>query len=393
MLALGGFMAFEPKKIAVNNSGGYVPGLNAVLLGVVRAAANLGWEVVGIRDGFDGLLFPERYKGGGLVKLSTESVEMVSASSAPLLGTASCSDPFHVRTINADNQIEEVDRSDELLVKLQECKIAAVVSVAGIQPLSILFKLQRKGLNIVCVPASVENDVAVTQLSFGFNSTLSCAVELLENARNAAQSSHKVGVVEVLGEHTGWLALQAGIAVGADAILIPEFLYETEKVAAKLLQRTDSGHSSGLVIVSEGAQPSKEPEEESASIHRGSMRASLAPLATGANSPHVIHRQGLTAETVALEIQRLTDLQTYPLALGQLVKGGRPTAVDRQLGAGYGAAAVRAVQEEQSGVLVSFQPPDLKFVPLAGAINKIRTVPASSLFVKTARSLGILLGD
>lgn len=391
--SFGAVVTSKSTKIAVNNSGGYVPGLNAVLLGVVRAAANLGWEVIGIRDGFDGLLFPDRYKDGGLVKLSLDFIETLSASGAPLLGTASCSDPFHVRTVNEHNLIEEVDGSDELLCKIQGQKIAAVISVVGIQPLSILFKLHRKGLNSVCVPASVENDVAVTQLSFGFNSTLSCAVELLENARHAAQSSRKVGIVEVLGEHTGWLALQAGIAVGADVILIPEIPYDVERIAAKLLRSSDSGQSYGLVVVSEGAQPRPGPEEETASIHRGSIRASLAPLATGAKSAHVINRQGLTAETVALSLQRLTSHETYPLVLGQLVKGGAPTAVDRQLGIGYGAAAVRAIQEKQSGVLVSFQPPDLKSVPLVEAINKIRTVPVDSLFIHTARSLGISLGD
>jgi len=350
------------------------------------------WQVVGIRDGFDGLLFPDRYKDGGLLTLSQAFLETVSASAAPLLGTASCSDPFHVRTIDAENQIEELDCSDELLNKIHEQNIAAVISVVGMQPLSILFKLQRKGLNSVCVPASVENDVAVTQLSFGSNSTLSCAVELLENARHAAQSSRRVGVVEVLGEHTGWLALQAGIAVGADAILIPEIPFDVQKVSAKLLKRSDAGRY-GLVVVSEGARARQGNEQETAAVHRGSLKASLAPLATGVKSAHVINRQGLTAETVALEIQHLTDLKTYPLALGQLVKGGQPSAVDRQLGIGYGAAAVRAVQEERSGVVVSFQPPDLKFVPLAEAINKIRTVPLDSLFVQTARSLGISLGD
>lgn len=369
-----------------------MPGLNAVSLGVVRAAANLGWEVVSIRDGFDGLLFPDRYEDGGLVDLFPDSLECVSASGTPLLGTARCSDPFHVRTLNSEDQIEELDRSDELLSKIHEQNIATVISVVGMQALSILFKLQRKGLNCICVPASIENDVAVTQLSFGFNSTLSCAVQLLENARHAAQSSRKVGVAEVLGEHTGWLALQAGIAVGADAILIPEIPYDLEKVAAKLLRRSDTGHF-GLVVVSEGARARQEIELKNPEVKRGSVKASLAPLATGPQSTSVINRQGLTAETVSFEIQRLTGLQTYPLALGQLVKGGQPSAVDLQLGIGYGAAAVRAVQEERSDVVVSFQPPDLKFVPLAEAINKIRTVPANSLFIQTARSLGIALGD
>lgn len=381
------------QRIAINNTCGYVPGLNSVLLGALRAAANLGWEVVGIRDGFDGLLFPERYGEGGVAKLSLDWAEWVSASGTPILGSASCSDPFHVRIINAENQVEEVDRSDDLLERICEQKIDAVISIAGMQPLSILLKLGRKGLNSICVPVSVENHVATTQLSFGFNSTLSCVVELLENARRAAQSSHKIGVVEILGEHTGWLALQSGIATGADAVLIPEIPYDLGKVARKLRDLLAAGRQHALVVVAEGARPSNHSRGEAVAAAANPLKASLAPLASGMRSSHVIEQSGCVAETVALELQRLVDHQTYPLALGQLIKGGVLTAVDRQLGIAYGAAAVRAIGEQQNGVLVSFQPPEVKFIPLAEAINKIRTVPANSVFIETARSLGICLGD
>jgi len=297
-----------------------------------------------------------------------------------------------VRTINSENQVEEMDRSDDLLRKISDLGIRAVISVVGLRPLSVLFRLHRKGLNSVCVPASVENDVAATDLSFGFNTTLSASVNLLDSARNAAQSSRKFGVVEVLGEHTGWLALQSAIAVGAEAVLLPEIPYDIRKIAAKLSEKLKSGQSYGLVIVSEGAQPLAKAQAATA-VAQQSLRASLSPLATGAQGGHVIHRSGEAAESVALELQRLTNHQTYPLVFGQLVKGGAPSAVDRQLGMGYGAAAVRAIAEKQDGVMVSFHPPDLKFVPLSEAINKVRTVPPNSLFLQTARSLGICLGD
>ena len=171
------------KRIAINFGGGYVPGLNAVITGVVLAASELGWEVVGIRDGFDGLLFPDRYPDGGLVKLTPAIVESLSSATGCILGTAARSDPFHVRTINAENQVEEVDRSDELLETIQPEKIDAVISVVGARALSILLKLHRKGLKTVCVPKSVENDMAATMLSFGFNSALSFAVEMLDRCR------------------------------------------------------------------------------------------------------------------------------------------------------------------------------------------------------------------
>jgi len=381
------------QRIAINVSGGYVPGLNAVITGVVVAASELKWEVVGIRDGFEGLLFPDRYPDGGVVKLTRTVVEDHSGAGGALLGTAGRSDPFHVRTINAENGVEEVDRSDELLEALRAQGIAAVISVVGNRALSILWKLHRKGLKTVCVPKSVENDMAATLLSFGFNSALSFATETLDRVRQAAQAARKIGVVEVLGEHAGWLALQSGMAVCADAVLIPEIPYDMWKVAAKLQDRQKEGRSYGVVVVAEGATPVAGGPAQAVSQSLQQLKASLSPGATGDEGSHVVERSGQAAKTVALQLQRLTDRETYPLVLGQLLRGGAPTAVDRQLGLGYGAGAVRALHDNQSGVMLAFQPPDLKLVPLTEAINKVRVVPANSLFVQIARSLGICLGD
>jgi len=380
------------KRIAVNFGGGYVPGLNAVITGAVLAASKLGWETVGIRDGYEGLLFPDRYPDGGLMKLTPQTVENLAGATGCILGTAAQSDPFHVRAINAENGVEEVDRSDELLEMLKREKIDAVISVVGSRALSILWKLSRKGLQTVCVPKSVENDVAATLLSFGFNSALSFVAEMLERCRQAAQSARRIGIVEVLGENAGWLALQAGMAVCADAVLIPEIRYDLSKVAAKLREKAKAGRTFGLVVVAEGAKPlaglTGPPK-----ISDPQMKAALSPGATGNEGHHVMERSGQAAAEVALEIQRLTSQETYPLVLGQLAKGGTPTVVDRQLGLGYGAGAVRALSDGQSGVLVVFQPPDLRFVPLSEALNKVRTVPADSEFVQLARALDISLGD
>jgi len=386
-------MMIDRKRIAVNLGGGYVPGLNAVITGVVLAANELGWEVVGIRDGFDGLLFPGQYPEGGLIRLSPQIVENLASAAGAILGTAARNDPFHVRSVNAENQVEEVDRSDELLEMLKAEKIDAVISIVEGRALGILYKLARKGLKVVAVPKSVENDVAATMLSFGFNSALSYTTETLDRARQAAQSTRKIAVVEVLGEHAGWLALQSAMAVCADAALIPEVPYNLLKVADKLREKLKTGRTYGLVVVAEGAVPAVAPQPQAIPQTARSLRASLSPGATGDEGSHVIHRSGQAAETVALELQRLTNHETYPLVLGQLVKGGAPTPVDRQLGLGYGAGAVRALSENRVGVMVAFQPPELTFVPLAEAINKVRTVPSGSLFLQVARSLGISLGD
>jgi len=384
-------MKTETRRIAINFGGGYAPGLNAVVTGAVLAARGLGWDIVGIRDGFDGLLFPDRYPEGGLMGLVPGIVRNLAGTGGCILGTGARSDPFHVRSVNADNIVEELDRSDELLALVQKEDIDAVISVVSPGALGILLKMHRKGLKTVCIPKSVENDVEGTMLSFGFNSTLSFVAEMLERTRQAAQSSQKIGVVEVLGKHAGWLALQAGIAVCADAVLMPEIPYDLGKVATALQGNFKAGRTSGLVVVAEGARPLAEPA--TASRVDAGVKATLSPGATGGSGSHVIDRSGRVAEEVALELQRLTDRETYPLVLGQLAKAGAPTVVDRQLGLSYGAAAVRAIAEGRDGVMVAFQAPDVKFIPLAEAINRVRAVPVEGGFVQTARCLGISLGD
>ncbi len=391
-------------RIAINSGGGYVPGLNAVVAGAVLSASNLGLEVVGIYDGYDGLMTRENYPEGGLVRLSPNVIENLIGSDGSILGTAARTDPFRFRTINAENFVEEVDRSDELLEKIRAEKIDAVISVVGgsaltgMHALSVAFKLSRKGLRTVCVPKSVENDISVTALSFGYNSALSYTTETLARIRTAARDVHRIAVVEVLGHQAGWLALQSGMAVCADVVLIPEIPYDLREAAAKLREDEKAGRRPSLVVVAEGAIPKNDDAssaDSSQNLQEHGLRKSLSPLSDPrfGEGARVIERSGLAAETVALKLQKLTDHETFPVVLGQLVRGGAPTAVDRQLGLGYGAAAVRALDSGQSGVMVAFQPPDLKFVPLAETINKVRTVPANSEFVQIARALGISLGD
>ena len=387
-------MTASKRRVAISITDGYVPGIDAAIAGVVLSASHLGWEVVGIRDGFDGLLCPEQYPDGGVFSIAPESVEHETSAVSARLGTTGRLNPFRVRHINVDNFVEEVDRSDELLGAIRDHGIDGLIVVADTRGISTLFQLNRKGLKTVCVPKSVENDLPHTALSFGFNSALSFATDMLTRVRQAAESARKIGVVEVPGEHAGWLALQAGLAVCANAVFIPEIAYDVCncKVAAELRPKLEAGSGSGLVVVAEGAKPVDEPADTTAEPI-DPMRATLSPGSTDASGAHVIHRSGRVAETVALQLQRCTDHETYPLVLGQLVKGGPPSAVDRQLGLGYGAGAVRALSEGRSGVMVAFQPPDLAFVPLAETINNFRTIPADSLLVQTARSLGILLGD
>jgi 6-phosphofructokinase 1 len=335
------------------------------------------------------LLCPERYPDGGLITLDPHLLENLDPAGGGILGQAARVDPFHVRRVNKDEMVEELDLSDLLLKKLKDEKIDALISVIGGRGIGIFHKLHRKGLNTVCIPRSLENDIAATALSFGFNSALSVTIDMLDKASQAAKSARKIAVVEVMGAQAGWLALQAGIAVCADAVLIPEIPCDLHKVAARLKEKMTAGRRYGLVVVAEGATFVNAPK---ASETPSSFKASLSPLATGENSEHVIQQSGQAAETVANQLQLLLPQETFPLVVGPWVRGGTPTAVDRQLGIAYGAGAVRAISTGKFGVMVSFVPPDIQYVPLTEALNKVRTVPVESEFMKIAQSIGICLG-
>jgi 6-phosphofructokinase len=380
------------RRLAINVGGGFVPGMNAVVMGAALSAGRLGWEIVGIRDGFDGLLYPDRYPDGGLVTLDPQWVENLDPAAGGILGQSPRVDPFHVRQVNEDNMVEEVDMSDHLLKALKDKGIDGLISVVSGRGLSILYKLHRKGLNTVCIPRSIENDIAATMVSFGFNSALSFTIEMLSRARQAAQSARRIGVIEVQGEQAGWMALQAGIAVCADAVLIPEIPCDLQIVAERLKEKLTPRRPWGLVVVAEGAQFVDKPQVKADKPSANSLKDSLSPLATDVTGEHVIQRSGQAAEAVAKRLQLLIAEKTYPFVLGPWVRGGQPTAVDRQLGIGYGAAAVQALNAGKNDVMVAFQPPDIVFVPLKDAINKVRTLPADSEFIKIAKSLGICLG-
>ena len=391
------------QRIAVNCGGGYIPGLDAVVAGAARVAHGLGWDVVGIHDGYDGLLCPERYPEGGLLKLTAKAVEALAIGDGNTLGTGARNDPFRMRAVNAEHEVEEVDRSDDLLRMLAEHGIDAVVSIVGgssitgLHALSVAFKLSRKGLRTICVPKSVENEIASVPQAFGYNSVLSHVTETLLRIRAGAQDVGRIAVVEVPGHHAGWLALQAGIGALANAVLIPEMPYDLAKVAAAMAAHERDGRRPALVVVAEGARPASTGAAEGAPSppRSGGLRASLTPNADPdfGEGRYVIDRSGAAAQSVAATLQRLTDRDALPLALGPLVRGGAPTAVDRQLGLAFGAAAVRALHEGQSGAMVTIHPPDIACVPLVETLNRVRTIPAASEFVNIARALGIALGD
>jgi 6-phosphofructokinase 1 len=219
---------------------------------------------------------------------------------------------------------------------------------------------------------------------------MSFTIEMLGRARQAARSARKIAVVEVIGKQAGWLALQAGIAVSADVVLMPEIPCNLNMLARRLDEKISHRRPYGLVIVAEGVKLFKKPPEEKS----GSSRiVSLPPEATGEASEQVIVPFEKTAETLARELQLLIDRETYPLVIGPWARAESPTAVDLQLGMAYGAGAIQALKNSKNGVMVAFMPPEIKYVPLAEVIDKVRIVTADSEFLNIAGSLGIYYGN
>lgn len=379
------------KRIAIALGAGYTPGVNAIIMGAAIAAHRQGWEVVGIQDGFEGALFPERFANNGLIDLGPEAVGKLNPLNSDAMGTASMTDPFNVRVINELEMVEEVDLSDELLANLKKQNIDAVVAIMMGRGLSILHKLNLKGLQSVCIPRSVENDMAATAVSFGFNTALSFTIEMLDRAMEAAKSAKKVGVIEVLGSQSGWLALQSATAVLADAVVVPEYPCDVTKLAEHLKKRITKARSYGLVVVAEGATFTNLPG--GITENNDDLKKALSPLATeNENSKFVINQSGKAASVLAHGLQQLMTDDIFPLVLGPWTRGGSATAVDRQLGLGYGSAAISALQSGQFATMVSFMPPAMQFVPLIEALNKVRTVHNESYFIDIAHSLGIYTG-
>ena len=385
------------RRIAINFGGGLVPGLDEVLAGAVRVARGAGCDLVGIRDGYDGLLQDGHGDGAaGLIALDLERVE--NGGAANPIGVAPRLDPFRMRVVADDGSIDEVDRSDELLQRLRQAGVDGVISVVGgsavtgLHALSVAFKLHRRGLRTVCIAKSVENEVAGVPMALGYDSVLAHVAESLQRIRSGGRDVGRLAVVEVPGARAGWLAVQAGIAARADAVLIPEIRYDLAALAAALQAAGRAGPPPALVVVAEGVRPA---DGTAPAAPADPLRASLAPNADDAfgHGEHVIDRTGSAAQAVAAELQATLGRETLPMTLGLLPRGGPPTALDRQLGRLYGAGAVQALLEGADGVLMSWQPPRLCRVPITEALQRVRALPLDGYLLRGARALGIAFGD
>jgi len=363
------------KKIAINTGGGDAPGLNAVIHGAVYAARGLGWEIVGIREGYDGMLEPERFPDGGLMELHRSTVREISHLGGTILGTTNRGNPFHRVVEQPDGSKAEVDCSNDLIQRFRQIGIDALIAVGGDGSLTIADQLQRKGLCVVGVPKTIDNDLESTAVTFGFNTAVSFATECIDRLHSTAVSHRRIMVVEVMGRYAGWIALHAGLAGRADAILIPEIPFSIEVVAAHLKRKHQEGKPYSIVVVAEGAKPS------GGDVTVRSREAGRA------------ERLGGIAEIVAAQLQELTGKESRSLVLGHLLRGGSPTAMDRNLGVTFGAGAVYALSKGMNGVMVAVKPPRLEFVPLQEAVAKLKLVSPENEFVLAARILDVSFGD
>ncbi len=364
------------KRIAVSTGGGDAPGLNAVIRAVVLAGRNQGWDVVGIRDGFNGLMHPERFPdGSGIMTLTRESVRGIVHLGGTIIGTTNRGNPTAYPELQPDGSYIEVDRTDELVQMFADHDIDALVTIGGDGSLTIGDRLHRAGLRVVGVPKTIDNDLDKTHQTFGFDTAVSFASECIDRLFSTATSHGRVVVVEVMGRYAGWIALESGIASSAHAILIPEIPFLLEPVAATIAQRERRGAKFSIVVVAEGATP---------------VGKDVSVLGKSVGQAEKLG--GIGAQ-VAIGLEALTGKEARTVVLGHLLRGGSPTAFDRLLGLRFGAAAVRGLVAGHDGVMVSLNPPTVDYVPLADATRRMKSVPLGCDSILTARDLGINFGD
>ncbi len=369
-------MPSQIRRIAINTGGGDAPGLNAVIRAVVIAATKRGWECHGIRDGFNGILCPERYPQGGVVHLTPDRVRGIAHLGGTILGTTNKGNPLSFPTAMPDGTVREIDRSDDILQYFAREGLDALVSVGGDGSLTIANALHRKGLRVVGVPKTIDNDLDKTFTTFGFDTAVAFATECLDRLHSTAESHQRIMVVEVMGRYAGWIALHSGISGGAHSILIPEIPFDVDKVAAKVRGRDKLGRMYSIVVVAEGAEPVDGHRE----------------VVTPAEAGHA-ERLGGMGERVAKALAERTGKDARVVVLGHLLRGGSPTSFDRLAALRFGAAAVRALDNGLSGVMVSLAFPNVDYVSLEEVAGRMKAVPMDSDTLQTGRDLGICFGD
>ena len=360
------------RKIVISTGGGDAPGLNAVIFAVVNSAARRGWEVYGSRTGYKGLLDLE-----DLVRLTPEDVEGITPIGGTILGSTNKGNPFHMPVKNLAGEIQIVDVSDRILKNFNRMGFYCHIAVGGDGSLEIAHRFAEKGMPVIGVPKTIDNDLEATDRTFGFDTAVATATEALDKLHSTAKSHDRVMVVEVMGRESGWIALYSGISGGADVILIPEIPFDYDAICEKISDNELHDKHYSIVVVAEGA---KSRDGEVVSRGKGELGRDEVVL-------------GGIGERVAQEIRARLDKDTRSLVLGHLQRGGSPTTFDRLLALRFGAAAMRMAEAGTFDHMVAWNPPLMTSVPLEEAIRTRKKVDLTSDKVMTAREIGICLGD
>jgi 6-phosphofructokinase 1 len=356
------------QKIGVLTGGGDAPGLNAVIRAVVKTAANSGIECVGLEDSFDGLIEEGRSR-----ILTTHDVRGIMRLGGTILGTVNRGNPFAYPIETSDGT---KDYSDRVIEMFERMGLGALIVIGGDGTLAIAHQFCARGIPLVGVPKTIDNDIVGTSNCFGFDTAVAFATDAIDRVHTTAEAHKRIIVVEVMGRYAGWIALYAGVAGGADAILIPEIPFDLEIVAARLRDRDQWGAKFSVVVVAEGAFP------------QGGKLSLLEQAHVG----HAERLGGIGAQ-VCEALGKLTGKETRSVVLGHLQRGGAPTSFDRVLATRFGGKAVELVRQGVFGTMVAFDPPDIVARRLEDVVGKTKTVPLDHDLLLTAKALGIAFGD
>jgi len=357
-------------RIGILTGGGDCPGLNAVIRAVGKSASKRGWETLGFLHGYEGLLDPVKYR-----ILDYKAMDGLLFKGGTILGTTN-KGRFAAKKGLGEVHRVPVEVLEAAKKNLQTLGVKALICVGGDGSLTIAQQLFEQGMPVVGVPKTIDNDLAATAMTFGFDSAVACATDALDRLHTTAESHDRVMVLEVMGRYAGWIAVYSGIAGGGDVILIPEIPFCYESICSKIAEREAQGKHFTLVVAAEGAK-----EKGGEYVTNGHMEANREM------------RLGGIGAVVAAEIQKRSGKETRVCVLGHLQRGGGPTTFDRMICTQFGARAVQMIAEEQYGYMVAYQPPETVAVKLTEAIGRLRTVPVEGDAVKTARALGISFGD